>query len=159
MQEDKSGKMWLMADNQLFRFDIRNDTAETFPKLKSLIGNEIFSEATKCRLANGEIVLGYSNGAIRFRPENIKPFTYKPYLAITGFAVNNRELNEINPETPSNPDLLNEVTLEHNQNFFRVQFSALDYVKNENIVYRYKLEGIDKDWNTSREDNPLITRI
>ena len=147
MQEDKSGKMWLMADNQLFRFDIQNNTAETFPELKSLIGNEIFSEATKCRLANGEIVLGYSNGAIRFRPENIKPFTYKPYLAITGFAVNNRELNEINPETPSNPDLLNEVTLEHNQNFFRVQFSALDYVKNENIVYRYKLEGIDEDWN------------
>lgn len=147
MQEDKSGKIWLMADNQVVRFDLQKNTAETFPELKSFIGNEIFSEATKCRLANGEIVLGYSNGAIRFRPENFKPFSFKPYLAITGFAVNNRELNEINPETPSNPDLLDEVTLEHNQNFFRVQFSALDFINNENIVYRYKLEGIDEDWN------------
>lgn len=147
IQEDKSGKIWLMGDNQAVRFDFQKNTAETFPELKSLIGNEIFSEATKCRLANGEIVLGYSNGAIYFRPENSKPFTFKPYLAITGFAVNNRELNEINPETPSNPDLLKDVTLEHNQNFIRVQFSALDFIKNENIMYRYKLEGIDGDWN------------
>jgi signal transduction histidine kinase/DNA-binding response OmpR family regulator len=147
MQEDKSGKIWLMGDNQVIRFDLQKNTAETFPELKSILGNEIFSEATKCRLANGEIVLGYSNGAIHFRPENIQPFTFKPYLVITGFAVNNKELHDINPETPSNPDLLKEVTLEHNQNFFRVQFSALDFVKNENIVYRYKLEGIDEGWN------------
>lgn len=147
MQEDQSGKIWLMGDNQVIRFNLQKNTAETFPELKHLIGNEIFSEATKCRLANGEIVVGYSNGAIRFKPENIKPFTFTPYLAITGFTVNNKELNEINPETPSNPDLLKEVTLEHNQNFFRVQFSALDFIKNENIVYRYKLEGIDEGWN------------
>lgn len=147
MQEDKSGEIWLIGDNQVVRFDLQKNTAETFPEVKSLIGNEIFSEATKCRLANGEIVLGFSNGAICFRPENIMPFTFKPYLAITAFAVNNRELNEINPETPSNPDLLKDVTLEHDQNFFRVQFSALDFINNENIVYRYKLEGIDKEWN------------
>lgn len=147
MQEDKSGKIWLMGDNQVVRFDLQKNTAETFPELKSLVGNEIFSEATKCRLANGEIVLGYSNGAISFKPENSKPFKFKPYLAITGFTVNNKELHEINPETPSNPDLLKEVTLEHNQNFFRVQFSALDFINNENIVYRYKLHGIDEDWN------------
>ncbi|HTG64985.1 MAG TPA: two-component regulator propeller domain-containing protein [Flavobacterium sp.] len=147
MQEDKSAKIWLMGDNQIVRFDTKKKTAETFPELKPLIGNEIFSEATKCRLASGEIALGFSNGVICLRPENIKSFQYKPYLAITGFAVNNKELHEINPETPSNPDLLKEVILEHDQNFFRVQFSALDYVKNENIVYRYKLEGIDKEWN------------
>ena len=43
-----------------------------------------------------------------------------------------------------------EVELEHNQNFFRVQFSALDFVNNENIMYRYKLEGIDQDWNYTK---------
>ncbi len=147
MQEDKSGKIWVMGDNQVVRFDPKNNSAETFPELKALIGNEIFSEATKCRLANGEIVLGYSNGVIHFKPEMIQPFQFKPYLAISGFTVNNIELHTINAETPRNPDLLEEVTLEHNQNFFRVQFSALDYIKNENIVYRYKLEGIDKQWN------------
>jgi signal transduction histidine kinase/DNA-binding response OmpR family regulator/ligand-binding sensor domain-containing protein len=147
IQEDKLGKIWVMGDNQVVRFDPKKNSAETFPELKSLIGNEIFSEATKCRLPNGEIVLGYSNGVIFFKPETIKPFQFKPYLAISGFTVNNKELHEINPETPRNPDLLEEVVLEHDQNFFRVQFSALDYIKNENIVYRYKLEGIDKQWN------------
>ncbi|MGQ7944666.1 two-component regulator propeller domain-containing protein [Flavobacterium sp. WC2509] len=147
MQEDKLGKIWLMGDNQVVRFDPKNNSAETFPELKSIIGNEIFSEATKCLLANGEIIFGYSNGAIYFKPEAIKPFKFKPYLAISGFTVNNTELHEINPETPRNPDLLEEVTLQHDQNFFRVQFSALDYIKNENIVYRYKLEGVDKQWN------------
>jgi len=147
MQEDKLGKIWLMGDNQVVRFDPKKNSAETFPELKSIIGNEIFSEATKCRLDNGEIVLGYSNGVIYFRPEMIKSFGFKPYLAISGFTVNNTELHEINPETPSNSDLLEEIVLKHNQNFFRVQVSALDYIKNENIVYRYKLEGVDKQWN------------
>lgn len=150
LQEDKLGKLWLMADNQVVRFDLDKKTAETFPQLKHLIGNEIFSEATKCRLANGEIVLGFSNGAICFKPQNYKPVTFKPYLAITGFVVNNKELSEINPDAPTNPDLLKEVELEHNQNFFRVQFSALDFVNNENIMYRYKLEGIDQDWNYTK---------
>lgn len=147
MQEDKLGKIWLMGSNQIVRFDPKNRTSETFPELKSLIGNEIFSEATKCRLPNGEIVAGYSDGAVVFKPERISPLQFKPYLAITSFSVNNKELHEINPETPNNPDLLKEVSLEYDQNFFRIQFSALDYIKNENIVYRYKLEGIDNQWN------------
>lgn len=147
MQEDRSGKIWLMGDNQVVRFDPKNNSFETFPELKGLIGNEIFSEATKCQLANGEIVLGFSNGVIYFKPEAIKSFTFKPYLAISGFTVNNKEFYEINAEMPRNPDLLEEIHLEHDQNFFRVQFSALDYIKNENIVYRYKLKGVDKEWN------------
>ncbi len=147
MEEDKLGKIWLMGDNQIVRFDTKKSTAETFPELKSLIGNEIFSEATKCRLANGEIVLGYSDGAIYFNPEKIKAYQFKPYLAITGFSVNNKELHEVNTDTPRNPDLLKKVVLEHDQNFLRLQFAALDYIKNENIVYRYKLEGVDKQWN------------
>ncbi|MFC0776901.1 two-component regulator propeller domain-containing protein [Flavobacterium sp. HJSW_4] len=145
--EDKAGKIWLMSDNQIVRFDPKNNSAETFPELKSIIGTEIFSEATKCELSNGELAVGYSNGVIYFKPEKIKAFYFKPYLAISGFLVNNKDLYEINPETPKNPDLLQEVTLEHNQNFFKVQISALDYLKSENIVYRYKLEGIDKQWN------------
>lgn len=145
--EDKSGKIWLMGDNQVVRFDPKKNTAETFPELKSLIGSEIFSEATKCQLPNGEILLGYSNGVIYFKPEAIKPFKFNPYLSISEFLVNNKELHEINPDTPINPDLLTEVTLQHDQNFFRIQFSALDYLKNEGIAYRYKLEGIDKEWN------------
>src|SRR5690606_25399370 len=130
--------IWLMGDNQVVRFDPKNNSAETFPELKSIIGSEIFSEATKCRLNNGEIVIGYSNGVIYFQPEAIKPYKFKPYLAISGFSVNNKELHQINKETPRNPDLLKEVRLQHDQNFFRIQFSALNYLKNENIVYRYK---------------------
>ncbi|MGO4770477.1 two-component regulator propeller domain-containing protein [Flavobacterium sp. W22_SRS_FK3] len=147
LQEDKLGKIWLMSDNQVVRFDPKKNSAETFPELKSIIGTEIFSEATRCRLSNGEIVVGYSDGALYFNPEAIKPFQFKPYLAISGFSVNDKPLHEINPETPGNPDLLREVTLQHDQNFFRVQISALDYIKSENIVYRYKLEGVDKQWN------------
>ncbi|RVT74437.1 hybrid sensor histidine kinase/response regulator [Flavobacterium sufflavum] len=147
MQKDKSGKIWVTGDNQIVKFDLQKNSAETFPELKSLIGAEIFSEGTKCRLSNGEIAFGYSNGVICFKPETIKPIEFKPYLSITGFVVNNKDLHEINPEIPANSDLLKEVNLEHDQNFFRVQFSALDYIKNERIIYRYKLKGVDKQWN------------
>lgn len=147
LQEDNLGNIWLMGENQVVRFDLNTNAAETFPELKSLIGTDIISEASKCQLKNGQIVIGYSNGAICFNPNTIKPPKFNPHLSISSFSVYNKELQDINSEVIKNPDLLNEVTLKHNQNFFRIHLSTLDYFKNENIVYKYKLEGIETQWN------------
>jgi len=41
-----------------------------------------------------------------------------------------------------------EITLSHQENFFTILFSALDYNAPENNQYRYKLHGVDHDWIT-----------
>lgn len=48
-----------------------------------------------------------------------------------------------------NLNLVEQLTLKHNQNFITLEFAALDYTDSKNILYAYKLEGFDKEWNYS----------
>jgi signal transduction histidine kinase len=41
---------------------------------------------------------------------------------------------------------LKELRLAHNENFFSVEFAALDFTAPEKNQYAYKLEGLDLDW-------------
>jgi len=45
------------------------------------------------------------------------------------------------------PSNLKTIELSHRENFFEIEFVALDYKSPEKIVYEYKLEGFDEDWN------------
>jgi len=36
--------------------------------------------------------------------------------------------------------------LRHNQNFFTIGFTALNYINPAQTIYRYKLDGVDKSW-------------
>ena len=42
------------------------------------------------------------------------------------------------------------ITLKHTQNFFGIDFSALNYSNPTQTIYRYILEGIDDNWNEVR---------
>ncbi len=39
-----------------------------------------------------------------------------------------------------------EITLNYDQNFITLEFSALNYINSIHTRYRYKLEGVDNDW-------------
>lgn len=40
-----------------------------------------------------------------------------------------------------------EINLEYNQNFFTLNFSACNYINPSQTFYRYRLNGVDKEWN------------
>jgi len=39
-----------------------------------------------------------------------------------------------------------EIRQNYNQNFFAMEFTALNYVNPTQTIYRYRLEGVDADW-------------
>ena len=45
------------------------------------------------------------------------------------------------------------IKLAHNENFLKFEFNLLDYYKSEKIQYAYMLEGLEDDWNYSRNRN------
>jgi hypothetical protein len=47
------------------------------------------------------------------------------------------------------------IELEHFQNFFSFEFSALNYVNPTQTFYRYKLEGVDAAWNETDATNGI----
>jgi hypothetical protein len=39
-----------------------------------------------------------------------------------------------------------EIVLKYNQNYFSFEFASLSYYNPSKNQYKYKLEGVDKDW-------------
>lgn len=143
--EDNDNNIWITTDYILTKFNPNDEHFEIYSEVKPVMSYRNFTEATKIKLDNGELFFGYAEGLLHFFPDQIKSNNFKPYLALTNFQLFNQN-NENNPFSIS-IDNNKHLELKHNQNFFNIEFAALDYISPENIKYAYKLEGFDENWN------------
>jgi len=150
MTEDLDGKLWICTESNLTEFDTKKESFETFSEIKRLMKGQNFSEGSRCASYAGNILFGYSKGIIFFNPKEVKNNTFNPYIALVRFRLFNKDVkvDSINGESvlSQNIDDIDKLELKHNQNFFTLEFAALDYVEPNNILYAYMLEGFDKDW-------------
>ncbi|HTI89465.1 MAG TPA: ATP-binding protein [Puia sp.] len=51
---------------------------------------------------------------------------------------------------PQSIESTDTLVLNYDQNFFSISFSGLNYINPPQTWYRYRLEGLDKDWRTER---------
>lgn len=157
LQEDADGQIWIAADYNLTRFNPDREFFEFFPEIKLITKGQNFSEATRVRINNNELLFGYANGILHFSPDQIKSNNFSPYLALTDFKIiNQRDPANTKPLFDSSIDNTRELVLNHNQNFFKIEFAALDYINSSNIKYAYKLEGFDENWNYVKNQNSII---
>lgn len=147
IEEDNNGNLWISSEGNLTKFNRREQSFETFSEINRLMKRQSFSENGSCRLRDGRLLFGYSGGFFTFDPDKVRNNTYNPYLALVQFRLFNRTV-PITPDGPLQQDihLTERLHLKHNQNFFSIEFSALDYIDPENIFYAYKLDGFDKEW-------------
>jgi len=146
--EDIDGGIWIATDYTLSRFKPNQEFFEIFHEVKGVISNYNFSEATRLQLNSGELLFGYSEGILHFFPDQIKTNNFSPYLALSNLHLFNQKV-AIGNDSPLSLSIDNskELVLSHDQNFFTIEFAALDYKNSANINYAYKLEGFDKNWN------------
>ncbi len=138
--EESPGILWLSSDKGLTRFDTVNKTFRIYNIYDGLQGNE-FSPGACIRTTDGDFYFGGLNGLNRFKPESIKESSFLPKIALTKFKVFDREI-------PLSVDGKNneKITLSYRDNYFSLEYSALDYMSPEKTKYAYKLEGFDNDW-------------
>ena len=147
IEEDDQHMLWITTENNLARFNPKTESFETFSEIKRLMLTYNFSEASICRFQDGKIMIGYSGGVLSFYPSQIKNNMFCPYIAFTNFQLFNKDV----PIAPNSVltksiDDMDRIVLKHNQNFFSIEYAALDFVDSQNIRYAYKLENFDNDW-------------
>lgn len=150
--EDNDQNLWITTDYILTRFNPRAELFEVYSEVKPILTFNNFTEATRIKLQSGELLFGYAEGLLHFFPNNIKSNNTVPTLALTDFQVYNQNNNapfNLSYSIDSN----SVIELKHNQNFFNIEFAALDYINPENIKYAYKLEGFDENWNYTNEQH------
>ncbi|SDD55133.1 Two component regulator propeller [Dyadobacter soli] len=153
---DKQGYLWISLDKGLARYHPGQRTLQYHTLADGLPGNEIAPGAS-ARLANGEIVFGYSNGAFRFDPRKVPVNSAPPGIALTGFKLFNQPSQAGKSEgfLTGAINQLKEISLTHNQSSFSVDFAVLNFLHPEKNLYAYRLEGFEDSWNYV--DNPSAT--
>lgn len=165
--EDKIGWIWISTPNGLARlkFDkIGHDykfRVNKFDEFDGLQGRE-FNVNSAFKNHTGQIIFGGSHGLNIFDPESVSITRNKPQLLFTDFQLFNKSVfagDTINGKVVLNQSITDtkNITLNHNQNDFSIEFADCDFFNPNKIVYQYKLEGFDKDWHSAPNNTRKAT--
>jgi signal transduction histidine kinase/ligand-binding sensor domain-containing protein/DNA-binding response OmpR family regulator len=169
IQEDGEGTLWMSTLNGISNLKVIEGSEpmnckvriRNFDLMDGLQGKE-FNEHAGYKNRRGEILFGGPNGFNIFNPRTIKDTQFEPVVALTALRLQNRTLN-INEEVDGRVILtksineIKELKLNHNQNVFSIEFSALHFLHPEKMKYKYKLDGFNSDWIVTDVTNRQAT--
>jgi ligand-binding sensor domain-containing protein/signal transduction histidine kinase len=141
--EDDDGRLWISTNQGLARFDPAAPAGKKvrlFSLSDGLQGLQFYLGAC-FRSGDGEMFFGGANGFNRFFPHLVKEEPHAAPVVLTNFKLFDR-VKAFDLPLPELP----EIQLRHHENFFALEFVALDYTSTENLQYAYKLEGLEEDW-------------
>lgn len=139
MIEDTQNQLWVVSEIALSKFNPVKETFENY-ELSSIYQEFNFSEAIPVINARNQIVLGTDKGFLEVSPEKMHKSGYVPPIVLTGLKIQGHS-------TDYSIDNLKELELEPSQRNVTFQFAALDYVNPKGILYAYRLQGLEEEWN------------
>lgn len=148
--EDEKGFLWMSTNKGLSKLNPTTNELVNYYNNPDLQDNE-FSDGAFYKNAEGILFFGGINGYNYFRPSKIQVRDYEPRVAITDFMVKQKPLLHFTNSQ--------KVTLAHKDNFFSVNFSALEFIDNSQCEYEYKLEGFDKEWVKTSSNSANYTNV
>ncbi|AEF53955.1 EAL domain-containing protein [Marinomonas posidonica] len=159
--EDSQGHLWVSTKNGLSQFNVQTGTFRNYAAENGLQSND-FSQNSHAQAPNGQIFFGGSKGLNAFFPEQIIDNPFVPPIAITDLKIFNKPV-AIDPESVLTQAIqyTDSLTLSYQDAIFSMEFSALSYANAENNQYRYKLEGLEQDWNqvSSKQRLAIYTNL
>ncbi len=97
------------------------------------------------------IYVAASDRVVKFYPEKLKKDTTKPKVVIQQIFVSAPE-NEIVDTIYDYKIPDTAITLEYFQKNLRIDFHAIHFYAPEKIIYKYRLEGYDKNWSRTTSE-------
>lgn len=144
--EDARGNMWISTHNGISKYNIDKNKFTNYYNSDGLQGNE-FSKGAYFRTANDEIFLGGINGITSFFPSQIIEDRESVKLYITALNIGDREVfNDGKKKSNRFIADVNTIYLDYKENIFNIEFSTFIFGIADQIRYRYKMEGLNKDW-------------
>ena len=156
--EDDAGDLWVGTNRGLSHLSQSAKTFINYSEEDGLPGDDLTGWYACFHRAGGEIFMGGFPGAIAFRPSELQDPKHVPSVVLTDFRLSGREVS-IGPDTPLKQSIpyTRGITLQHEQRTFSVAFAGLNYFAPRTTRYRYRLEGLDKEWTEVTSEQRLAT--
>lgn len=144
LQTDFEGRLWISTGNGI--------AVMTKGKIWNLNYidkiNQEYNKAACMITRAGNMLFGSTNGVVELKPSEITMVNYDAPLRLTRFDVDIP--GNSSPETIKGfLDMLagRKITLKHDQNSFSVNFESINLRYQNDITYKFILEGYDNDWS------------
>jgi ligand-binding sensor domain-containing protein len=158
--EDSLNTLWITTSKGLVNMDTRTGKMTVYTKANGLL-NDQFNYNSGYKDAKGTLYFGSVRGMITFNPASFHQSEFLPKVFLTGFQVNNKEM-EIGADHALKNSILHTdgITLPYNQSTFSIDFAALSFTSPERTEYMYKMEGVERDFTQIKSNLRLyLTNI
>ncbi|MDD5507874.1 MAG: two-component regulator propeller domain-containing protein [Bacteroidales bacterium] len=147
--EDEEGNLWISTNWGLSRFNPKTGSFMNYDVKDGIQSNE-FNLGAQYRNRKGELYFGGMNGFNVFHPATITVNPAAPQTVITSFSVFDKTL----PGEFHDGDT---IRLSARENFFTIEFSALDFTNPSKNKYRYRFHNYDNMWTTVSAENRVAS--
>lgn len=149
--------MWITSKNGLIFFNPKTKYSTILNQndglpIKNLQSTKLFNGN------DGKLFLTTLNGLISIDTRKITFNHIVPSVLLKNIYINENELPlyRVDSTTINNHY---KIRVKHNENYIAVDFSSSNFIKPLKNKYRYKLEGIDKDWIETTAGNIKYTNL
>jgi PAS domain S-box-containing protein len=132
---DKKGRLWIGTDKGVYILD--NDQLKNYNLNNGLIGHEI-NRSALVEMADGSIWIGTDRGLSVFDPVLYREPDIIPAISLETVKSNDKQLSGEKG-----------YTVNYNQNTLEFGFKPVTFYMPAALQYRYRLEGLERDWTYS----------
>jgi signal transduction histidine kinase/ligand-binding sensor domain-containing protein len=154
--EDDQQHLWVTTSRGLVNFNPQTLDVTVYAKDNGLL-NDQFNYNSGYKDATGKMYFGSVKGMISFKPGDLLKTTAKAPFFITGFQVQNKELEISKDSSYLKQSILytDKITLPYDKSTFSIDFAALSYISPEMTGYKYFMKGLDKEWTEIKTNRKI----
>ncbi|WP_299550821.1 two-component regulator propeller domain-containing protein [Seonamhaeicola sp.] len=156
--EDETQQLWISTNQGILKFNPRNNNVKLYNQTDGLISNE-FNDNASLKVGESQFFFGGPAGVAYIDANNLTTNTYAPQVILTDFNIreNDVEPNNTGKVLEYTLPYTSDVGLSHTQGNFNISFSIPNFINSSNNKYKYRLRGLEKEWNLTTNNSASYT--
>ncbi|MDD4969408.1 MAG: two-component regulator propeller domain-containing protein [Paludibacter sp.] len=170
IKEDNSHNIWITTSKGLSVIKLENNNNYRIKNCRNFsvrdgIKNDYFNNNAICKLKNGNILAGTTDGYTVINPLKVtvrkEPSSrvYLTKLIIANTVINVDSVYNGHVILNKSIELISALNLKYNDKLVTMEFTTLDLINANKVKYRYKIEGFNKQWITTKKNEIVITSL
>lgn len=149
LSEDANGNMWVSTNHGLASINPKTEIVNNFTS-KDGIQGEQFNPKSALMADNGRMYFGGVNGITYFNPSTFEKNLFSPVPYLDNLKLYNKIVKPGDETKLLQADIndTKRVTFNSDQTSFSIDFGVVNFTSLTHNTFKYKLEGMDKQWTT-----------
>jgi len=158
IQEDDKQNLWLSTNQGIVKYNYKNNQIKLYNQTDGVISNE-FNDNASLKVGTSQFYFGGPEGVTFINSDNLITNSYSPQVILTDF-----KIREDDTESSSKENVLTyslpyteSINLSYKQGNFSISFSIPNFINSNNNKYKYRLNGLEKEWNVTTSNTASYT--